>query len=45
MLRPSSYFVEYTLFLFQPSLLAVPASHKTEINLLRAWDEEDFTYC
>jgi hypothetical protein len=45
MLRPSSHFAEYTLFLFEHSLVAVPASYKTEIDLLHAWDEEDFTYC
>jgi hypothetical protein len=33
--------------LFKHSLVAVPAFYKNkrEINLLRAWDEEDFTYC
>ena len=27
------------------SLKAVPTSHKAEIDLLHAWDEEDFAYC
>jgi len=36
---------EKALECLRKSLVAVPACHKTEINLLCAWDEEDFTYC